>query len=115
MHILLIEDDSLLASTILRQLRKRGFTVSHVIGIGGAFDHIVAETKFDLVITDRDVVGGDAWDFVNKAVELGQLPANPIFMSGRVPAEEPVRFWLKGDQPMSKLLDMVGEAADERK
>lgn len=110
MNILLIEDDDLVANMLTRLLSKRGHTVTRVTGIEGAKIYIGHCVPFDLVITDRDVPDGDAWIFVRQAVGLKQLTANVIFMSGRIPDHEPERFWLKGGEPASKLLELVHAA-----
>lgn len=108
MNILLIEDDSLLASAFTRLLSRRGHSVHHVTGIGAAFDYISdLQGKPDVVITDREVVGGDAWAFVNQAVKLGHLPDKVIYMSGKSPLDVPKIFFHKGADSPSRLVDLI--------
>src|ERR1700733_10674053 len=95
MNILLIEDSDILARALARVFRRRGHTVDHVVGIGDALDYVYActegeLTKPDVVVTDCEVVGGNAWEFVEKAVELGQLPDHVIFMTANYGVEPPV-------------------------
>ena len=111
MNILLIEDSELVAKAFFRVLRKAGHEVTHVTGIGAAFDYISEGRKPDVVVTDRDVIGGDAWEFVLTAVREGFLPARVVFMSGRLPEVIPPSFLFKGSENINaKLLELV-EAA----
>lgn len=110
MNILLVEDDTLVATMLLRILRRKGHTVHHVTGIAELSEYAASEAEPDLVVTDRDVIGGDAWNVVRAAVAAGLLPDNVIFMSGRIPNERPARFWLKGGEPTSTLLELVAKA-----
>lgn len=108
MNILLIEDDALLASAFIRLLSRRGHSVHHVTGIGAAFDYISdLQGKPDVVITDREVVGGDAWAFVNQAVQLGHFPDKVIYMSGKKSSDTPQPFFHKGADPTARLVDLI--------
>ena len=112
MNVLLIEDNEPLAQSFSRMLRRQGHAVTHVPGIGAALEHVAdRKEKFDLVLTDRDVVGGNAWDFVREAISLGQLPDNVIFMSGSPPEETLQPFFHKGQDDYAKLVALIEKAA----
>lgn len=115
MNILLIEDSDLIAQMLYRLLKKRGHTVYHVVGIGAAVDMVVDlregdGVELDMVITDREVVGGDAWEFVKGAMETGQLPEKAIFMSGRPTPNPPRPFYHKGADSILAFTKILEEA-----
>lgn len=113
MNILLIEDSDILARAFVSLLKRRGHTIDHVIGIGDATEYINACTagervRPDVVVTDREVVGGNAWEFVEHAVELGQLPEHVVFMTANHNIAPPAgkNFFRKGEDA-KQLVDFV--------
>lgn len=113
MNILLIEDSPIVAAALVRNLTRKGHSVTHGEGIGAAFDFIYdVETgkkgpRPDVVVTDRDVVGGDAWEFVGEAVKLGHLPDRVVYMTGRPTANPPGVFFFKGGDDPRKLFTLI--------
>lgn len=58
MHVLLIEDDELVASGLVAGLRLHGFTVDHV-GTARHADAALAGAQFDLAVLDLGLPDGD--------------------------------------------------------
>lgn len=99
MNILMVEDSQLIARALTRLLKKRGHTVIHVQGIQDA-KMALEQTPVDVVVTDRDVVDGDAWEW---ALRCGK---RVVYMSGRPNIDHPYEYFTKGDDS-NKLIDMV--------
>ena len=90
MHILLIEDDPLLADGLARSLRQSGYGVE-IAGDGLAADRRLAREAFDLVILDLGLPGLDGSDVLKRLRERRQ--GTPVLiLSARVALEERVRL-----------------------
>ena len=90
MHILLVEDDPLLADGLARSLRQSGYGVE-IAGDGLAADRRLARDAFDLVILDLGLPGLDGSDVLKRLRERRQ--GTPVLiLSARVALEERVRL-----------------------
>ena len=90
MHILLVEDDPLLADGLARSLRRSGYGVE-VAADGLAADRRLAGEAFDLVILDLGLPGLDGSDVLRRLRERRQ--GTPVLvLSARVALEERVRL-----------------------
>ena len=77
MHILLIEDDALIASGITAGLRLHGITADHVTTAKAAQNAIVA-SHFDILILDLGLPDEDGMVLLNRLRQLGH--ALPILV-----------------------------------
>ncbi len=106
--ILLIEDNELVAKSLIRILSKRGITVDHASTLAEASAFITTK-KYILTITDRDLPDGNGWMFVFEHMSCSTK--HVIRMSGNVPDNivNRDRVWHKGQDSIQKLIDMVVE------
>jgi DNA-binding response OmpR family regulator len=79
--ILLLEDDDVLAETLIDLLEARGFAVTHAIGGEAALDATFSN-RFDLLLLDVNVPGLDGFTLLSELREAGvETPA--IFITAR--------------------------------
>jgi two-component system OmpR family response regulator len=89
-HILLVEDDPLLADGLARSLRQSGYGVE-IAGDGFAADRRLARDVFDVVILDLGLPGLDGSDVLRRLRERRQgMPV--LVLSARMALEERVRL-----------------------
>ncbi len=101
MNLLLIEDDPLLGPLLTRRFTRRGYSVVLARSVADARRH-VSTHGVDLIVTDRDVLDGDAWQYVYTS----GIPA--VYMSGRPPEfEEPDVYFAKGQDELAKLDGLI--------
>ncbi len=110
MNILLVEDDEHLGPSLKRQLIRRGHTVTLVTGIEES-KQLVREKSFDVVLTDRNVLGGDGWT-IRQVVDPSKTRV--VLMTAK-PPEEDVDFYMKGQDSFTKLWQMVEACPRERR
>lgn len=101
-HILLVEDDPALARMFLRILGKQGYTVHHVASVREARAALDEHQAPDILLTDRDVPDGNAWD-LRAYVEPARTKV--VLMTGN-PPHDPPPFFQKGTS-ISILLKML--------
>lgn len=102
MHILIIEDSELISRAIVRFLKKHGHTADVAPSTVEARGYLDI-TRYDVIVTDRDVQDGDAWSFV-----IAQdLATRVVFMSGRPPEVIPPAFYYKAQDDISKLIHLI--------
>src|SRR5262249_53009043 len=75
--ILVVEDETALATTIKDRLRKEGYAVS-VTGDGESALNLAARDKFDLMVLDIMLPGQSGFDVCRKLRQLGST--TPILM-----------------------------------
>jgi CheY-like chemotaxis protein len=87
-HILLVEDEFLIAEWMAESLSEQGFAVKTVSNAGDALRHL-ASAPVDVLFTDINLPGGmDGAALARRAREL--LPHLPvIYASARVPMLDP--------------------------
>lgn len=90
MHILLIEDDDLLADGLSRSLRQAGYVVE-VASDGRSAENWLVSASFDLVVLDLGLPDLDGSVIVQRLRERGRnLPV--LVLSARMELEERVRL-----------------------
>jgi len=60
-HILLVEDDKMIASGLVYALEAEGYTVTHATTVTAA-KQFIAENTFDLAVLDMQLPDGLGWD-----------------------------------------------------
>jgi DNA-binding response OmpR family regulator len=79
-RILILEDDTVLASTIEHQLSMRGFKTYVVADVEGGID-VLSQTPVDAIWLDHYLLGKeDGIDFIVKARALKNSASVPIFV-----------------------------------
>jgi len=90
MHILLVEDDALLADGLARALRHSGYIVD-TANDGLSADSLLANEAYDLVILDIGLPGLDGCEVLQRLrVRRQQTPV--LVLSARLAVEERVRL-----------------------
>lgn len=102
MKILVLEDNEPLARSFARTLRARGHEVDVVDSMRCAERALDDSGGYDVLLTDREVLDGDAWVWAVRRLET--LP-RVVFMTGNPPAHPPL-FFLKGS-PTHMLITMI--------
>jgi DNA-binding response OmpR family regulator len=107
MKILVVEDDGLVQKSLRRVLRRAGFDVLDIVDSVRAGESRLAESQPDVLLLDREVIGGVGWSLREKAPQGCRV----VLMTAAPPADAPSHY-LKGGQPVSTLVKMVrGEDA----
>jgi len=92
MHILLIEDDDLLADGLSRSLKQAGYVVE-VASDGRSAENWLASASFDLVVLDLGLPDLDGSVIVQRLRERGRDRNLPVLvLSARMELEERVRL-----------------------
>lgn len=90
MHLLLVEDDALLADGLARALRHSGYQVD-VAGDGKTADRWIESETYDLVVLDLALPGMDGHEVLSRLRQRRQhLPV--LILSARDAVEERVRL-----------------------
>ena len=84
MHVLLTEDNALIASGIVAGLEAQGFSVAHAATAGQA-DSLLRTASFDLMILDLGLPDRDGVDFIR---DLRAWSATPILILSARSAED---------------------------
>jgi len=111
MNILLIEDNTPFAISVMRVLSRRGHAVQQVDNTRAA-QQLLDSGWPDLVLTDRHVADGDAWAWARarpRASIFHVANMRVVFMSGRTPDDDdmPPLFYLKGHDTLEQLCSLV--------
>jgi DNA-binding NtrC family response regulator len=112
MRVLLVEDDVLLAKSVVGLLELSGAEVVHKADAKGA-EEALATSSFGLLITDYSLGAGPHGDEVLKAAQRLQPTTKRIMMSGTKAAEWVVEaglaqaFYLKTSSVAGILLEEV--------
>jgi two-component system response regulator BaeR len=110
-HILLVEDDRLIAQLIGSALAKSGYHISHVTDGVAALEHLEA-TQPDLILLDIYLPLLNGWEFLEKIQELSQS-AVPIIALSATELEHPMpdnvsSFFLKPFR-MARLIETINQ------
>jgi DNA-binding NtrC family response regulator len=89
--ILIVEDEASLGRALLRWLRD--YDVVHCLGMGDALLRIRAGERFDVILCDVMMPGGNAPDFCSAlALEAPELLNRMLFMTGGATTPETIAF-----------------------
>ena len=110
MRVLVVEDDTLLAHTISRNLSVRGYSVRSAISVESATAALRQEVP-DLVLLDIDLPDGSGWEIARQL--RSELPATAIVVmsalrpNARLAAELRIEGVLEKPFPMESLLRLI--------
>lgn len=79
-HILHVEDDTLVANVVKEMLRDEGWRVSTCTNGTAALAEIEGETHYDLIIVDKQLPGVDGLELLTRARQPGHRQQVPIIM-----------------------------------
>lgn len=80
-HILLVEDEAILAISQSEFLKNKGYSVQYVSNSTDAYDYITAGEKFDLILMDINLSDGmDGIQLADKILSYREIPI--LFVSG---------------------------------
>lgn len=80
-HILLVEDEAILAISQSEFLKNKGYSVQYVSNSTDAYDYITAGEKFDLILMDINLSDGlDGIQLAEKILSYREIPI--LFVSG---------------------------------
>ncbi|MCB1142681.1 MAG: response regulator transcription factor [Leptospiraceae bacterium] len=85
-HILLVEDDKSLRSTLEERLMREGYRVSSAINLSGARE-ILEENLIDLILLDVGLPDGSGFEFV-KDISKKASPPPFIFLTAMASAQD---------------------------
>lgn len=106
MKILVVEDDDLVQEALRRLLACEGFKTIDIVASVQAGEAKLSAAPPDVLLLDREVVGGNGWSLSEKAPSGCRV----VLMTGAPPVDAPPHY-LKGS-PVSVLIQMVrGEDA----
>ncbi len=92
-HMLLVEDDKSLGSTLSERLKKEGFAVEWVETLAHARDQLKSK-KFDLLILDVGLSDGSGFDLAREI--QGKISVPIIFVTAQSEAEDRLRGYEMG-------------------
>lgn len=83
LRIAVVEDDELVAATMMSALRRDGHHVDHLAHGATACDHLRADRDYDLLVLDLDLPGMSGVELLRRLKESG-IALNTIVSSGRM-------------------------------
>jgi two-component system, cell cycle sensor histidine kinase and response regulator CckA len=87
-RVLLVEDEELVARTVMIVLRREGHTIDHLADGEVAWRHLAANlAQYDLLVVDVNLPGLNGLDLVARA-RTARFGGRVLVMSGRLEAEE---------------------------
>jgi PAS domain S-box-containing protein len=86
-NILLVEDDELVAKTVLTALRRMGHQVTHQANGNDAWDHLRSQPAYDLLLLDLDLPGISGIEIARRARAI-HYAGRILIASGRLSESE---------------------------
>ena len=86
-NILLVEDDELVAKTVLTALRRMGHQVTHQTNGNEAWDHLRSHPAYDLLLLDLDLPGISGIEIARRARAM-HYSGRVLIASGRLSESE---------------------------
>jgi DNA-binding response OmpR family regulator len=94
MHVLLVEDDAVLADGLSRILQSHGMVVE-VVGNGSQADQLLRTTEFGVVVLDIGLPGIDGFEVVRRLrTRTSAVPV--LLLTARDAVEDRVRGLARG-------------------
>lgn len=116
MKVLLVEDNLMLAGSVIALMERKGLDIMHCSDVSSALAAL-AESEFDLVVSDYSLGVSEKGDTVLRQVALVQPKAKRVMMSGEEDAKrfvesgEAQAFYLK-DSHLARALVALAEAVE---
>jgi signal transduction histidine kinase/ABC-type amino acid transport substrate-binding protein/CheY-like chemotaxis protein len=86
-NILLVEDDELVAKTVITALRRMGHTVTHQVNGNDAWQHLSSHPAYDLLLLDLDLPGISGIEITRRARGI-HYTGHILIASGRLSEAE---------------------------
>jgi PAS domain S-box-containing protein len=86
-NILLVEDDELVAKTVIAALRRMGHQVTHHINGNEAWEHLSSQPAYDLLLLDLDLPGISGIEITRRARAI-HYTGHILIASGRLSESE---------------------------
>ncbi len=101
-RMVLVEDEPILARTFIRIFSTRGYEITHITNVAEATEYLRTQT-YDVVLLDRQVIGGDGWELACHS------RSKVVLMTGNPPPGNTLPFFFKGLEDIQQLIKMVEE------
>jgi CheY-like chemotaxis protein len=111
-RILHVEDDKTVARIVKEMLEEQGWQVETCSDGSTAFEKILGEDEYDLLLVDYDLPGVNGLDIINRARELDHRCDTPIVVLAGSPVEAAAReagadVFLQKPQDISSLVETI--------